>query len=78
MRGRVDLFQRADRHLRVDLRGFQVLVAEDRLDEADIRAAFVHECRHRVAAEMARAGFAEIHGNDVLAHGQATRWHARR
>jgi hypothetical protein len=35
MRGGVDLLQGADGHLGIDLRGLQVLVAEDGLDVAD-------------------------------------------
>ena len=60
MRGAVDLFQQADRDVRVDLRGGQVGVAEHLLDEADVGAAFQHQRRHRVAEQMARSGLADL------------------
>lgn len=65
----VDLLEHADRDLRIHLRRLQVLVAEDRLDEADVRAAFVHERRHRVAEEMTRSYFPEIRLDHMRAHG---------
>lgn len=49
MRRAVDLLKLADRHVRLDLRRLQVGVAEHRLDEADIGAAFQHQRRHGVA-----------------------------
>ena len=45
----VDLLQGADRHVRVNLRGLDVLVAEDLLDEADVGSVLVHVRRHAVA-----------------------------
>ena len=53
VRGGVDLLQRTDSDLRIDLRRFDVLVAEHLLDEADVRAVLVHQRCHRVAEEMA-------------------------
>ena len=49
MSRRVDLLQGAERHLGIDLRGLDVLVAEDLLDEADVGAVLVHVRRHAVA-----------------------------
>jgi hypothetical protein len=68
MCGRVDLLQRADRHVRVNLRGLDVLVSEHLLDIADVRAAFEHVRRHRVPHQMTRAYLADIRGHEVKAH----------
>ena len=38
----MDGFELLDAHVGVDGRGFELLVAEELLDEADVRAAFEH------------------------------------
>ena len=60
MRRAVDLLKLADRHLRVDLRRLQIGVAEHRLNEADIGAAFEHQRRHGVPEHVARAALADV------------------
>jgi hypothetical protein len=55
LRHRVDLLELPNRHLRVHLRALQVRVAEHFLNEADVRAAFEHQRRHRVAEHVTRA-----------------------
>ena len=49
----MDLLQRADGNLRVNLRTLQVLVAKHLLDKADVGPVLVHQRGHRVAEQMA-------------------------
>ena len=65
----MNLLQRSDGDLGIDLRGLQVLMSEHLLDEADVGSALVHQRRHRVAEQMAGAGLAQLGGVDpFLAH----------
>lgn len=58
----------AEAYLRTDLRGLDVFVAEDLLDEADIGAALVHVCCHAVPQQVAGSGVANVRGDDLLPH----------
>ena len=64
---RVDPFQLLDRDLGVDLRRRKFGVAEQLLDEADVRSAFEHEGGTGVPQQMAGAAFAKFRGVDVVA-----------
>jgi hypothetical protein len=68
MRSGIHLLQRAQRDVRVNLCGLDVLMAEDHLDMADVGSVLVHVRRHGVAQQVARAEFAELRGLDVLPH----------
>jgi len=65
MRGRVDPLQLPDRNLCVNLRGFQVGVAEHLLDVADVGAVLQHECRKTMAEHVAGAPLPDIRGVHV-------------
>lgn len=65
--GLVDLLQLADRNMCVDLCGVEPHVAEHGLNVADVRASFDHQCRHRMAEDVARAVLADHRGFHVLA-----------
>ena len=65
MSRRVHLLQRSDRHVRVNLRGLDVLVPEDLLDETDVGSVLVHVRRHAVPQEMAGSHLADLRGHDV-------------
>ncbi len=66
MRGRVDLLQLADRHVRIDFRGREFGVSEHLLDVADIGSAFEHQRCHRVAERVAGTGFSQVRLRDVI------------
>ena len=70
MRGRVNLLQHADRNMRVDLSGVEPHVAQDRLNEANVRAAFERQCRHSMAEDVTRPAFADPSGLDISASQQ--------
>ena len=61
------LFQLLDADLGVVLRGAQLVVAEELLDEPDIRPAFEHQGGAGVAQQVARAALADVGGIDVVA-----------
>lgn len=63
----VDLFQRPNRNMRVNLRGVEPHMAQHRLDVANVRATFKHERRHGVAEDVARPALADPGRFDVLA-----------
>ena len=67
MGSRVDLFQLTDAHLRVDLRGREVGVAQHLLDVADVRSILQHQRGHGVAKEMAGSLLGDVGGVDVVA-----------
>jgi len=56
MCGGVDLLQGPQSDVRIDLRGLDVFVAEDLLDEADVGAVLVHVRRHAVPQQMTGPG----------------------
>jgi len=56
---RVDLLKSAQRNLRVNLRGLDVLVAEDLLDKTDVGPVLMHVGRHAVAKQMAGPAFTD-------------------
>lgn len=56
----MDLLQRSDGDLGIDLGRLDVFVAEHLLDVPDVRPALVHQRGHRVAEEMAGAGLAQL------------------
>ncbi len=60
MREGMNLFQLADAHLRVNLRGGQFRMSKHRLDESNVRAVLQHQRCHRVAEQVAGAGLAEL------------------
>ena len=68
MRGRIHLLKSAQRHVRVDLRGLDVLVSQDHLNVPDVGPVLVHVRGHAVPQEMTRANLADLRGHDVNAH----------
>ena len=68
MRGPVDFLKLADRHMGVDLRGLQIGVAEHRLNETGVGAAFEHQRRHRVPEHVARSLLVDFRRLHVHAH----------
>ncbi len=66
----VNGFQRVGAHLRTDLGGGQLRVAEHRLDKADIPPAFEHVRGHRVAQQVAGAGFVDNGFDQVFFSGR--------
>jgi len=67
MCGCVDLFQHADRNMRVNLCGVEPHVAEHGLNVTDIRAALEHQCRHSMAEDVTRPALADPSGFHVSA-----------
>lgn len=65
---RTDLPQLFNRHLGVDLRRGQITVAQHGLDKADIRPIAQHVGRHRVAEQVADAGFVDAGSVEVFFH----------
>ncbi len=59
MRGAVDGLQLANRDLGIDLRGLQRDVAQQLLNEADVRPTFQHHGGAGVAKQVAAAAFAD-------------------
>ncbi|MGK0187435.1 MAG: hypothetical protein ACI9R3_003223 [Verrucomicrobiales bacterium] len=56
----VDELQLVDAHFGVDLSGFELIVAEELMDEADVGAVIVHVSGAAVANEMATAGAIDV------------------
>ena len=70
MAPRVNLSELGDGYLGVESRGFQFLVAQELLDEADVRSTFKHVSRAGVAEKMAtplsrQSGGSQHCGNHV-------------
>jgi len=63
--GSVDFLQLVDRDLGVDRGRVEIVVAEDRLDEADVGTVLQHVGRHRVAEQVTGAGHFEAGALDV-------------
>ncbi len=63
----MDGFELLDADLGVDAGRFELLVAEELLDEADVGSAFEHVGRAGVAQKMAASGAAEVGFLDELA-----------
>ena len=64
----MNLPQLADRNPRIDLRGREVRVPEQRLDEANVRAVLQHVRGTRVAEGMARARNGDSREAEVSLH----------
>ncbi len=60
MRCGMDLLQRPDGDVGIDLRRLQLHMAEHLLDEADVGSVLVHQRGHRVAEQMAGPGLAQL------------------
>ena len=67
MSGRVHLGKLGDRDPGIDLGGLKTLVAEERLDEANVGAAFQHQGGRGVPEEMARTRFAHARAANIAA-----------
>ncbi len=67
----MDLLQRSDRNLGIDLRRLDIFVAEHLLDITDVRPALVHQRCHRVSEEMTGAGLAQLRRVDPLLYREA-------
>ena len=63
----MDGFELLDAHLGVNARRFELFVAEELLDEADVGSAFKHVGRAGVAQKVAASGAAEVGLFDELA-----------
>ena len=68
VRGIVDLAQLLDRHVRVDLRGGERLVTQERLDEPGVGAVLQHVGRAGVAQQVSRARLLDPRERHVPAH----------
>ena len=56
----MDLLQRSDGDMGIDLRRLQVHVSKYLLDKADVGSVLVHQRGHRVAEEMAGPGLSQL------------------
>lgn len=68
MGGRVNLLERPDTDLGVNLRGVQADMSEHGLDKTDVCAVLQHQRGHGVTEQMATAALADAGFVDVLAH----------
>ena len=69
----VDFAESFDRHVGVDLRRVELLVSQERLDRAQVRAAFEHQRRRRVAEHVATAGLRDARRSQVASDELAER-----
>jgi len=61
-------FELLDAHLRINGRGFEFLMSEQLLDEADVGPAFEHVSRATMAQDVTGSRFANLSLFDELAH----------
>lgn len=72
---RVDLLQCADGDVGIDLRGLQLHMAEDFLNEPDVGPVLVHQRSHRVPEQVTGPGLAQLRRADDLFKADKRRLH---